>query len=330
MTLVEKGFRTGWIRLSEGSSKKKKKRKAGVLHKLRHPIIAVGKKEWFSIKRDVREWLVVMPIAVMLIFGLIGFFSSGENLSDIRLFHEISWPIAQVILLFIYVFSSSMIAASSIGREGPSLWILQSLPLTGKQISLGKLWISWLLPFILLTCLEIIIGLVLGWTLGQFILGIIIKAIVTVGLSSLGIWLGTIGAKYHPTNPQQRLNFGVSIILFVSSWIYVVIAMIPTAYLLFPASLGELELSAEIEHGAPALFVMIANIVMTLLAWKISVPLLAWATGLLALLIISGGLSYLFIYLSARKIDKGLKIDLVSETSSKPLFGGKKSSGSLY
>src|SRR5699024_220628 len=61
-TLVEKGFRTGWIRLSEGNSKKKKKQKKSTAQKISHPVIAVGKKEWLTIKRDLREWLMFMPI----------------------------------------------------------------------------------------------------------------------------------------------------------------------------------------------------------------------------------------------------------------------------
>src|SRR5699024_3076130 len=42
--LVERGFRSGWIQLSEGSSKKKKKRKTKSDRQiLRHPVIALGK-----------------------------------------------------------------------------------------------------------------------------------------------------------------------------------------------------------------------------------------------------------------------------------------------
>lgn len=328
MSFVEKGFRTGWIRLSEGSSKKKKKRKKGMKNTVHSPITAVGKKEWFAIKRDMREWLVLMPVAVFLIFGLIGFFSGGGSLSAMRGFNHISWPVAQGILLFIYTFSNGMIAGSSIGREGSSLWILQSLPLTGRQIALGKLWISWLLPLIILTVFEIIIGLMIGWTIMQLIIGIVMKAIATVGLSAIGLWLGTIGAKYNPTNPQQRLNFGVSILLLVSSWIYLLIVSIPVAYLLIP--LGEIELPPNLEHGLTGFPGMIATIALALLSWKASYPVVMSIIGVLVFIGVIIGISSLFIYLSGRKIDKGITINILSETNSKPLFGRKKSGGSLY
>src|SRR5690625_3104001 len=104
-----------------------------------------------------------------------------------RDFNELSWPIAQMIFLFIYMFSTGSIAAHSIGREGSSLWVLKTLPLSGKHIILGKLWISWLLPFVLLTGVEVVIGLLLGWTFFHSITRIILKTLVTVGLSALGL-----------------------------------------------------------------------------------------------------------------------------------------------
>lgn len=328
ISFVEKGFRTGWIRLSEGSSRKKRKRKKGVSRTVGHPIIAVGKKEWYSVKRDIREWLVLMPIAVFFIFGMIGFFSGGGNLSDIRGYHEISWPIAQVIFLFMYSFSNGTITASSVGREGASLWILRMLPLTGRQIALGKLWVSWLLPFTILSIIEIGIGIVLGWTISQFVIGIVIKGIITVGFSSIGLWLGTIGAKYNPTNPQQRVNFGASIILLVLSLVYLIIAATPYAYMIIP--IEEIELPTNLEHGMTGLTGMVASIVLKLLSWKASSPILMGIAGFIIQIIVSLGIANLFIWMSARRLDKGIKIDIVSETSAKPLFGGKQSGGSLY
>lgn len=329
IAFVEKGFRTGWIRLSEGSNKKKKKQKKNVARTVGNPIFAVGKKEWFSIKRDIREWLVLMPMAMFFIFGMIGFFSGGGNLSDIRGYSEISWPIAQAVILFIYTFSAATIAAAAVGREGASLWVLRMLPLTGVQIAIGKILISWLIPLVILSLIEIVIGIFLGWTIIQFISGIVIKAIITIGFSAIGLWLGTIGAKYNPTNPQQRVSFAVSLLLLISSMIYLVIALIPYAYMIIP--LGEIDLPANLEHGMTGFKGMIASVVLKLLYWKSQSPLLLNVVGFIGQIIVSIGIASLFIWLSARRIDKGIKIDLVSESSAKPLFGGgKKSGGSLY
>lgn len=328
-SLVERGFRTGWIQLSEGSSKKKKRKTKKGQHKLSHPIIAIGKKEWFTIKRDLREWLVLMPIAFFFIFGLIGFFSGGGSIdiNNIREYSHISWPVAQGVLLFIYTMVNGTISASSIGREGASLWVLRVLPVSGKQIAVGKLWISWLLPFIILTVIEIGAGIVLGWSLGQFLLGFLIKALITIGVSSMGIWLGTLGAKYNPTNPQARLNVSISLILFVLSYIFLIIVAIPFTYILIP--MDEIKLPAGLEHGMTGFIGVLATITLNFLSLKKSNPLLMSGIGFVVITVIILAVTYLFIWLSARKIDKGIKIDMVSESKAKPLFK-RKSGGSLY
>lgn len=329
-SLVEKGFRTGWIRLSEGSSKKKKKSKRNkkATHKLHHPIIAVGKKEWYGIKRDVREWIVMMPIVFFIVFGGIGFLSGGGSLSDLQEFSEFSWPIAQGVFIFIFIFSSGLIASSAIGREGPSLWVLKMTPLSGSQIALGKLWVSWLIPLLLLLAIDVVLMLVLGWTIFQFALGFVIKALFTAGLSALGLWLGTIGAKYNPKNPQQRVNFTVSIFLLLASLVYCVVVAIPYVYIILPASL--IDFPAEATASLVGIKGMIAKGSITVLMLKANHPLLMNLVGVLVLAALSLGITYLFVQLSGRRIDKGININMVSESNAKPMFGRKKSGGSLY
>lgn len=328
-SLVERGFRTGWIQLSEGSSKKKKRKTSKSQHTLRSPILAIGKKEWLSIKRDLREWLVLMPIAFFFIFGLIGFFSGGGsfNVSTVREYNHISWPVAQGILLFMFTMMNGTISASSIGREGPSLWVLRTLPFSGKQIALGKLWISWLLPFVILSTIEIIAGIVLGWAIWQFALGLLVKAVMTGGISAVGIWLGTLGAKYNPVNPQARLRLSVSLILFVVSFVYLLIVSVPFVYMLLP--IDAIELPANLDHGQTGFIGLLATASVTILSAKVNHPLIMSGVGFIVLLALTLGITSLFIWLSARKIDKGITIDIVSQTNAKPLFK-RKSGGSLY
>lgn len=328
--LVEKGFRTGWIRLSEGGGKKKKKQKAVKRgkHIPRHPVIAVGKKEWLAIKRDMREWVVFLPISFIIIIPLISLFSSGSALSDLQGFNEISWPIAQIVFLFIYAIFNGQLAAFSIGREGVSVWILRTLPLTGRAIALGKLWISWVLPFILLTVLEVIIGILLGWTITQFIIGVAVKAAITIGISAIGLWLGTTGSKYNPSNPQQRVKFGTAILLMVVSYVYLFVALVPYVLLVIPGDVGSflIEVSTDLSGFLGALIGLFA----TLLSWKASYPALMIILGIIAMLIVSLGVAALFTSASGRRIDKGLEIEIVNESNAKALFKNKKSGGSLY
>ncbi|WP_404451514.1 hypothetical protein LG329_14415 [Virgibacillus necropolis] len=328
-SLVEKGFRTGWIRLSEGSGKKSKKRSKNIKTKssVHHPAIAIGIKEWFSIKRDMREWLVFMPIIFFIIFPIIGFLNSGASLSDLQGFNEISWPIAQGALLFVYAIFNGTMAASSVAREGSSIWILRTLPLSGRDIAIGKLWISWLLPFILLTVIECIIGVFLGWTILQFVIGIVLKAIITVGISSVGLWLGTIGAKYNPSNPQARLKMGTGIILMFSSYLYLIVTAIPYVFLIVPTDV--VDVTAEMGNTSGFLG-FLADVAFTLLSWKVSYPILTGVIGVIVMLLLSIGLAILFIRLSAKRFDNGIKIEMVRESNSKSLFKKRSSGKSLY
>ncbi len=315
--LVEKGFRTGWIRLNEGSSKKRsKRRKASQGNpKLHHPIIAISKKEWLTIKRDLREWLSLMPILFFIVFGVVGFMSSGGSLTEIREHGNISWPVAQGILLFIYALTNGSISSSSIGREGPNLWIMRVMPVTGRQVAYGKFLISWLLPFIVVSIIEFIAMFFLGWTIWQFLYGIAVKGVITLGISAIGIWIGTLGAKYNPSNPQQRLNFGASISLLVLSYIYLIIALIPVGYLLIPDVVLN-ELPQDLNHGITGFSSVFVTFILGLLSLKASYPVVATIGGVIVLTFISIGLAYLFLSISGSRIDQGLKINLVAESRS--------------
>ncbi|WP_218144045.1 putative ABC transporter permease subunit [Lentibacillus persicus] len=324
-TLVERGFRTGWIKLSEGSGKKRKKKSAKIAGpQLYHPVIAIGKKEWYAIKRDLREWLVFLPFVFFFVFGFAGLLSGGGNLSDLRGPNDVTWPIAQAILLFVYAMFNGQIASSTIAREANSVWILRILPLSGKDIAFGKLWISWLLPFVILTVVEIAAGLFFGWTLFQFAAGIAMKAVITIGISGIGMWLGTIGAKYNPANPQNRLKFGVAVVLMIASYVYLFFALIPFVMLILPVEL--VEFAQMVSQDSSGLFGFAAGFVYTVLSWKTASPVIVATVGILLMLVISLGVAYLFTMMSARKIDQGIEIDIAQDTGSKPALGKKPGS----
>src|SRR5699024_564584 len=229
--------------------------------------------------------------------------------------------------LFLYAMVNGMIAASSIGREGANVWILRTLPLSGRDIALGKLWISWLMPFVLITILEVAAGIFLGWTILQFVFGIAMKAVITIGISAIGLWLGTLGAKYHPTNPQARLKFGISFLLLLASYVYLLLAFIPYILLNIPAEAADFAL--EVTNAMTGIFAVAAGIDATHPSSKASRPIIAGAARAGVMLISSLGIASVFIYASARRIDKGIEIDMISETSGKSLSGSRKSGGSM-
>src|SRR5690625_6859186 len=74
--LVERSFLTGWVQMGEKSSRKRRRKKTtkgGKKSSLKRPVVALTVKEWNLVKRDLREWLTLMPIFFFFVFGLIGF-----------------------------------------------------------------------------------------------------------------------------------------------------------------------------------------------------------------------------------------------------------------
>lgn len=175
--------------------------------------------------------------------------------------------------------------------------------------------------------MECIVGILLGWAWWQFIAGILLKAGITIGISAIGIWIGTIGARYNPGNPQQRLTFGTSMILLLLAYVYLAILSIPYALMLIPDEAAPLVV--EMGNNSSGFFGFVLSLFGVLLTWKASYPVIVTGLGLLLMFLLSIGVAWLFLYVSAKRINRGVTIDIVSGTSGKTKFKWK-SGGSLY
>lgn len=304
-SLVEKGFRTGWIKMNEGSRPKKKRKGTKVTRKLHHPIIAIGLKEGKSIQRDMREWVTFLPFIFFMFFPVITIFNEEGSIEFIINHPDISWIIAQATFLFMFTFLTANFSSSSIAREAYSIHLLRVLPLSGWNIALGKFWMNWLIPILFLSVLEITGGIFLKWGLLDIVSGIIVLAVLSLGITGIGLWLGSIGAKYNPNNPQNRLETGVSFLLMFLSFAYLFIAALPTALILIPSDALLILQQGERSTGILGLFV-------SLIEWKAEHKTALTITGGLLTLLISIGAAYFTLYLSARRIEKGLTINFVS------------------
>ncbi|MDQ0176959.1 putative ABC transporter permease subunit [Bacillus chungangensis] len=309
-TLVEKGFRTGWIRLSEGSRKRKKKQNLQKQNKLQPTIIAIGLKEWRAIYRDMREWLTLLPLAFFLIFPFIMFIRSGQQLSELLQNSLLSFVVAQAVFFFMLTLFSGNFAAQTIAREGRGLWILRTMPLSGWRIVLGKLWISWLIPFALISCLNIILSIFLDWSLSWLFLAIATLGIISLGMSGIGIYIGTVGSIYNPNNPQQRLRFLPSLALMFLSFLYTSIATIPVGFLILPSQLESFFSMINGESEVPSFFI---NLTAIFLESKTLLGSLMYLLGFVGVVGISFGVTWLTAYLAAKNIDRGIDIKMVDK-----------------
>src|SRR5699024_7677021 len=162
-------------------------------------------------------------------------------------------------------------------------------------------------------------GFVLNWSVIQMVIGIVIKAVITLGMSAIGLWFGTFGAKYNPMNPQMRLKFGASIFLFVLSIVYLIALAIPYTFIVFPVD--EVPLPDPTSHGAPGIPGLLLTMVLGFSNFKQAYPVLVNSLLVVVMIAISVGITIAAIAASAKRFEKGIKIDLVSETRSSALWG---------
>src|SRR5699024_12273248 len=111
------------------------------------------------------------------------------------------------------------------------------------------------------------------------------KAVITIGISAIGLWLGTLGAKYHPTNPEARLKVGISFLLLLASYVYLLLAFI--LYILLNIAAEAADFAAEVSNDMTGIFAVVTGIIATLLSGKANHPIIVGTFGVIVMLIIS-------------------------------------------
>ncbi|MBO8129843.1 MAG: hypothetical protein H0Z39_11745 [Peptococcaceae bacterium] len=300
--LVERGFRLGWIRLSEGSHRKTVKAVHQRVIRPQHPVVAIGIKELRTLQRDMREWISMVPLLVFFGIFLFHFLGKRQALLDDTLF---SWLVVQAVLLMMFSLASGLFTASSIARDGLATWIIRASPIGGWQIALGKFWVHWLVVFAGILFFNTVTGLFFGWPWVWFVLGTVVLGLLSLGVNGLGLWLGTLGAKYDPENPQQRLKTGTGLVLLILSLLYMLLAVVPFAFLLLPPGLQPqlAALAAETDGFVAA--------ALRFAAFVLGVKVLQYGAGVLGLIILAVGTAVLTLYLSARRLDSGIQVSIV-------------------
>lgn len=307
-TLVERGLRQGWIRFNEGSSKKKTKR-TRTTRKLRSPVIVLGIKEWRSLHRDVREWLVLMPVAIFIIIFSIQFVMNGSDFRTILSDPMNGWLLAQLFLLFPFILILGPLTASAVAREGEATWILPTLPLSGMQIALGKFWMNWLIPVILFSVIELVLGIAFSWNPFLLLLAIVGFAIISCGMCGIGVWLGTIGAKYNPDNPQQRLQTGTGFLMMFLSIAYLIVGLFPLVFFLLPTDLAPF-LSELVSQGGGGFLYWLITYANAVVSIKATSPVLSVLLGVIAMIFYSLGITSLTLFLASKRLIYGVNVTI--------------------
>lgn len=246
--LVERGFRRGFISLSQGErGKRRKVREAGrdkglpqtsSLAFLKREAVsqaspwagmwAVAKKDLLSMKRDTREWFgYLVPLIIMLFFVAQFLFSSVRSSQA---------SLITVLVMYTIMFSGNM-ALQSFGREGESDWLLNSVPLAGWPVVWGKLVAAILPTLVLMEALLVGSALAIGVS-KTLIAALTVGAVfLSLGSSSIGLFYSINNCRYNPDTPQQRIAPGASLFMYLINLFFILLLALGLTYLFLPGEL---------------------------------------------------------------------------------------------
>ncbi|AFM00423.1 hypothetical protein Desde_2039 [Desulfitobacterium dehalogenans ATCC 51507] len=263
--LLEQGFRRGFISLSqgEGGRRRTKSRKRALPDQItpertsraalqgradtnlkrvfsilnEEPIgktsplrgmWAVAQKDLLYLKRDTREWFgYLTPLIIMAFFIAQYLFvrTPGSESSLVTVF-----------IMYTIMFSGNM-ALLSFGREGESDWLLNSVPLGGWPVVLGKLLAAVLPTLVLMEALLVGTALAIGLST-TMILALAFGAIfLSMGSSAIGLFYSINYSRFNPENPQQRISPGASMFMYLVNMVFVLLLALGILYVFRPVEL---------------------------------------------------------------------------------------------
>ena len=325
-TLLERGFRRGFISLNQGESGRRRKKRTTVakvdkprqpentLYALFHEDVtgtaspwlgmwAVAKKDLLSIKRDTREWFGYLTPLIIMAFFLGQFLFTKVESSRVSLM--------TVLMMYTVMFSGNM-ALQSFGREGESDWLLNSVPLAGWPVVWGKLLAAILPTLLLMEILLVGTALVIGVSTALTFTLALGAVLLSLGSSAIGLFYSINNCRFNPDSPQQRVSPGASMLMYLINLFFILFLALGMIYLFLPS-----ELVSILQTLPPITFEggFLSGIIYGL--YLLSRPLLWPATWRILLgIIVTGGVWSLmffgFMAGTVRQSRKGFRVELVT------------------
>ena len=334
--LVERGFRRGFISLSQGEGRRRKRRPAeagasGATGRsgtsaanrslpLKSRLTfnqdasagtaspwtgmwAIAKKDLLYLKRDTREWFgYLVPLIIMGVFIVQHLFANDQSSRA---------SLIAVLIMYTVMFSGNL-ALQSFGREGESEWLLNSVPLAGWPVVWGKLAAAVLPTLVLMEAL--LVGTAVSLGLSPSLIGALVLAamLLSLGSSAIGLFYSINNSRYNPDSPKQRISPSASLLMYLINFIFILILGLGLLYLMPPA-----ELTAALRGLPPVTYKGGIGSAFLYAFYLLSRPLF-WAPVircLLGILIAAGVWSagfFGFMAATVRQSRKGFRVQLVS------------------
>lgn len=319
--VVERGFRRGWISLSQGEGGRRRGRKS-VRPAAEHMDIsalkkwdnlvgtaspwqgmwAVAKKDLLYMKRDTREWFgYLTPLFIMAFFIARVLFFPGPGA------HQ---TLVMVLIMYTIMFSGNM-ALQSFGREGESDWLLNSVPLAGWPVVWGKLLATVLPTLVLMEALLTGTGLAIGLAPNILLSMAVGAVLISLGSSAIGLYYSITNCRYNPDKPQQRISGGAAMLMYIVNLLFVGLLAICLVYTFPPPELIALIRQLPpipFQWGFPETPLYLLYLISRPLTW---LPAVRIALGLVVTLAVWAIVFFSFMKGTVRQCRKGFRVELV-------------------
>ncbi len=233
------------------------------------PFRGILGKELRVLSRDVAQ---AVQVLMLLVLGLIYLyhmrvFSAVESFPEsIRPWWKSFMFLGNVCMgAFISTAICTRFVYPAISMEGRSFWVLQTSPLSIRDIMKVKFW-SWYVPVAIISCLFFVSGAsIIGGDFAIILVNALSSIIICYGIVGLAIGIGAIFAHFDWEHSSQlAAGFG-SFIFMLSSIILVFVDMIPASFMLFDNGGGSYHRSSRF-YAFVGLNLLIVAVVNYLLA----------------------------------------------------------------
>ena len=176
-------------------------------HLFPEPIGGLVAKDWLSFPRDLRYLgNLIFPFVMVFYFSTQGFSPSAAN-------PGLWGSIAPV--MFLNLLLATGLVMPSIGMEGRNIGLLRSLPVSIDQILLGKFAAFYPLVLVATWTALVPIAIYRGAT-GFQLVGMLAGSLwLTVGITSLGVGIGALGANFEAQSPNKAVSPAIAVLAMV-------------------------------------------------------------------------------------------------------------------
>lgn len=227
-----------FLRSATGSSHSGKKRKLNIVDtKTQSPISAIVQKEWKKFLGSP-VYLTNMGLGVILTLALpiAGFIFRDKLAEAFAVMPALQSKISLLICAMLsFTCSTSCISTPSVSLEGKNIWILKSLPISSRDILLGKLYFHCILTIPASMVSGFLLSVIFNCSPLDMLLCALIPGLLCAFSGLLGLWSGLMWCKLDFINEAYPCKQSVSVAVSMFGMMGLPLILGAAYVFLFPA-----------------------------------------------------------------------------------------------